>query len=128
MPNAAVMGDKMKHDSPHCHAPIHPPAPVPTPVAHPSMMPAIVSLCAPTVMIGGKQAAVVGSMSAPCSLASCVPAGPGLVVKGSMTVMFCVLPAGRVDDICAFVSCVAPIPGPTGKIMAPGVSTVVIGG
>jgi uncharacterized Zn-binding protein involved in type VI secretion len=128
MPNAAVMGDKMKHDSPHCHAPIHPAAPVPTPVAHPSMMPAIVSLCAPTVMIGGKQAAVVGAMSAPCSLASCVPAGPGMVVKGSMTVMFCVLPAARVDDICAFLSCVAPIPGPTGKIMSPGVTDVKIGG
>ena len=35
MPPAVAMGDMMKQDAPHCHAPIHPPAPVPTPAPHP---------------------------------------------------------------------------------------------
>ena len=34
---AARMGDMVKQDAPHCHAPIHPPAPTPTPVPHPAL-------------------------------------------------------------------------------------------
>ena len=34
---AARLGDMMKQDTPHCHAPIHPPAPTPTPVPHPAL-------------------------------------------------------------------------------------------
>ena len=37
MPAAARVGDMVRQDSPHCHAPIHPPAPVPTPSAHPAL-------------------------------------------------------------------------------------------
>ena len=61
MPAAARMTDKTKHDSPHCHAPIHPPAPAPTPVPHPCIMETIVSACAPTVMINNLQAATMTS-------------------------------------------------------------------
>ena len=128
MPNASVMGDNALHDNPHCHAPIHPPAPTPTPVPHPPIPHAIISACSPTVMIGGKQATVVTSMTKPCTIPPCVPAGPGMVVKGSMTVLITCLPAGRVQDLVAFTSCVAPIPSPTGKIVGPGVPTVQIGG
>jgi hypothetical protein len=37
-------------------------------------------------------------------------------------------PAARVDDLTAHASCVAPIPGPTGKILPPGCPTVIING
>ena len=124
---ASVMNDNVLHDSPHCHAPIHPAAPVPTPVPHPPIPLSIIN-GAPTVMIGGKQATIVTSMSKPCMLPSCVPAGPGIVMKGSMTVMITCLPAGRLQDMVAFAACVAPIPSPTGKIVGPGVPTVMIGG
>lgn len=128
MPEAARFGDKMKQDNPHCHAPIHPPAPVPTPVAHPPLPWTIVSLCAPTVMINNKQAAVVGSMSTPCMLPSCVPNGPGIIAKGSTSVFHGGLPAARKDDITTHPGCVAPIPGPTGKVIAPCSTDVIIGG
>jgi uncharacterized Zn-binding protein involved in type VI secretion len=88
----------------------------------------IVSACIPTVMINGKQAAVVGSISTPCSLPSCVPNGPGVIAKGSMTVFHAGMPAARQDDITAHAGCVAPIPGPTGKVIAPCSNNVIIGG
>lgn len=47
---------------------------------------------------------------------------------GSATVMINNLPAARVGDMVAFASCVAPIPSPTGKILPPGVPTVMVGG
>jgi uncharacterized Zn-binding protein involved in type VI secretion len=61
-------------------------------------------------------------------MASCVPAGPGLVSKGSATVMIGNLPAARAGDMVAFASCVSPIPSPTGKIIPPCSTTVMIGG
>ena len=128
MPAAARMTDKILQDSPHCHAPIHPAAPTPTPLAHPPLPLPIVSACAPTVMIDGLQAAVVGSVSEPCKLPSCVPNGPGIVAKGSATVFHCNLPAARVSDLSNHAGCVAPIPSPTGKILPPGSTTVIIGG
>ncbi len=127
MPAAARVGDLVKQDGAHCHAPIHPPAPSPTPVGHPAMPLAIVT-GAFTVLIGNMPAANVGSMTIPCVLAGCVPGGPGNVVKGSSTVMVGGPPAARVDDMTAHASCVAPIPGPTGKIQAPGCPTVIING
>ena len=51
-----------------------------------------------------------------------------LVVMGSFTVMIGGMPAARVNDMTAHASCVAPIPGPVGKIMPPGCPTVMIGG
>ena len=128
MPNAARMSDNVLHDNPHCHAPIHPPAPVPTPVAHPGLPLQIVGACSPKVMINKLMAAVVGSMSAPCMLPSCVPNGPGIISMGSKKVMFGGLPAARAGDMVAFAACVAPIPSPTGKVLPPCSPTVIIGG
>jgi len=128
MPIAAVVGDNALHDSPHCHAPIHPPAPVPTPVPHPPIPHAFIPPGSPTVKLGGKPALRVSDMTKPCTIPPCVPAGPGMVAMGSATVMINNLPAARVGDMVAFASCVAPIPSPTGKILPPGVPTVMVGG
>ena len=127
MPPAARLGDLVKQDAPHCHAPIHPAAPVPTPVPHPALPLAIVK-GQPTVMIGGKPAARVTDTTAPCSLPSCVPAGPGIISKGSATVMIGGMPAARKGDMTAHASCVAPIPSPVGAILAPCCPNVMIGG
>lgn len=128
MPPAARVSDLMLQDAPHCHAPIHPPAPVPTPVPHPPMPLAIIPPCAVTVMIGGPPAARVTDQSVPCMLVPCVPGGPGMIAKGSGTVLICNLPAARAGDMTAHASCVAPIPSPTGKILPPCCPTVQIGG
>ena len=122
------MTDKVMHDSPHCHAPIHPAAPVQTPVPHPTIPIDIVLKCVPTVMINNLQAAVVTSMTKPCMMPSCVPGGPGIIAKGSATVMIGMMPAARLGDMVAFASCVAPIPSPTGKIIPPCSPDVIVGG
>jgi hypothetical protein len=127
MARAARFGDSIKQDSPHCHAPIHPTVP-PTPSAHPAVPLKIVQACAPTVYIDNQQAAVVGSVSAPCNLPSCVPAGPGVIARGSATVFHCGLAAARVDDGTAHPACTAPIPAPVGKVLPPGSPFVDIGG
>jgi len=127
MPAAARMGDMVKQDSPHCHAPIHPPAPVPTPVPHPAM-PLMIIKGQPNVLIGGMAAARMSDTTGPCLLAGCVPGGPGMIMKGSATVLIGGLPAARVGDLSMHASCVAPIPAPVGKIMPPGCPTVMIGG
>lgn len=124
---AARMGDMIKQDAPHCHAPIHPAAPTPTPVAHPALPLAIIK-GEPTVLIGNMPAARVTDTSAPCTLPGCVPGGPGMIAKGSATVMIGGLPAARVNDLTSHPSCVAPIPGPVGKVLPPGCVTVMIGG
>ncbi len=127
MPPAARMGDMVRQDTPHCHAPIHPPAPVPTPIPHPGLPLAIIK-GTPTVLIGGQPAATVTSTTLPCMLPGCIPAGPGMVAMGSVTVLIGGLPAARVNDMTSHVSCVAPIPAPVGKVMPPGCPTVMIGG
>ena len=127
MPAAARLGDLIKQDAPHCHAPIHPAAPVPTAVPHPALPLAIIT-GAPTVMIGGQPAARTTDQSAPCVLPGCVPGGPGMIALGSATVMIGGMPAARVNDMTSHVACVAPIPSPTGKILPPGCPTVMIGG
>lgn len=118
----------VKHKSPHCHAPIHPAAPVPTPTPHPGKPLKIQSLTCPTVMLEGKEAATLGSMSEICSLPGCVPNGPGLIALGSFTVFHGGKPAARKGDMVAFAGCVAPIPGPVGDVQAPCRTSVVIGG
>jgi uncharacterized Zn-binding protein involved in type VI secretion len=123
MPAAARMKDKAKHDAPHCHGPHGPQGPV----AHPSMMPDII-MGSPNVKMQNEAAATLGSMTKPCMLAGCIPGGPGVIMKGSMTVMVNGKPAARVDDIVSFPACIAPIPSPTGKVMAPGATKVIIGG
>jgi len=127
MPAAARVGDMARQDSPHCHAPIHPPAPVPTPVPHPAL-PVTIITGAVNVLIGNQPAARIGSTTTPCTLAGCVPGGPATVVMGSTSVMIGGMPAARVNDLTAHPACVAPIPGPVGKIMPPGCPTVIIGG
>jgi uncharacterized Zn-binding protein involved in type VI secretion len=82
----------------------------------------------PTVLIGGSPAARVADTTAPCMLAGCVPAGPGMLAMGSTTVLIGGMPAGRVGDMTNHASCVAPIPAPTGKVIPPGCPTVMIGG
>lgn len=128
MPPAARLSDLVLQDAPHCHAPIHPPAPVPTPVPHPALPLPIMPPCAPTVLIGSLPAARATDLTKICTLAACVPAGPGIIAKGSMTVLIQNLPAARVGDLTAHATCVAPIPSPTGKILPPGCVTVQIGG
>ena len=49
---AARVGDNIKQDTPHCHAPIHPPAPTPTPAPHPALPLAILGPGCQTVRIG----------------------------------------------------------------------------
>ncbi len=125
---AARVGDMMKQDAPHCHAPIHPPAPTPTPVPHPGLPLAIIPPGSVTTKIDMMPAARVSDMSGPCTLPSCVPAGPGIISMGSTSVMIDMLPAARSGDPTAHASCVAPIPAPVGKIMPPCSPTVKIGG
>ena len=129
MPPAARAGDQVMHDGPHCHAPIHPPAPTPTPMPHPPIPIVITPATAvPNVMIAKSPAAVIGTMTAPCIMPSCVPGGPGLVTKGSSSVMISKRPGARVGDKLAFATCVGPIPGPTAAIIPPGATTVIVGG
>jgi uncharacterized Zn-binding protein involved in type VI secretion len=123
---AARLTDLVLQQGPHCHAPIHPPAPVPTPVPHPPL-PLTIIKGQPNVLIGGLPAARVTDMTQPCILPGCVPAGPGIITLGSFTTIIGGLPAARINDMTMHASCVAPIPGPVGKILPPGCPTVMIG-
>lgn len=125
---AARQGDMIKQDAPHCHAPIHPPAPTPTPTPHPALPLTILPPCSTNVKVNKKAAARQTDKSKPCMLPSCVPAGPGMIVKASMSVKINMLGAARDGDITAHVSCVAPIPSPTGKVMGPCSTNVKMGG
>jgi uncharacterized Zn-binding protein involved in type VI secretion len=51
-----------------------------------------------------------------------------MIALGSFTVLIGNMPAARANDMTAHTSCVAPIPGPVGKVMPPGCPTVMIGG
>jgi len=124
---AARVGDKMKQDAPHCHAPIHPAAPTPTPAAHPALPLDIMPPGSTNVKVDKKAAARQTDKSKPCMLASCVPAGPGMIAKASMTVKINMLGAAREGDLSAHPACVAPIPSPTGKILAFCSQTVKMG-
>jgi uncharacterized Zn-binding protein involved in type VI secretion len=66
---------------------------------------------APTVLIGGRPAAVMGGM------ATCV-GPPDSIALGSATVFLGGQPAARVGDMCAH----------GGTITGPGCATVIIGG
>ena len=125
--NAARMGDMVKQDAPHCHAPIHPAALVPTPTPHPAL-PIPIIKGQPNVLIGNMPAARVTDTTLICSLPGCIPGGPGMISKGSATVLIGNLPAARINDLTLHPACVAPIPSPVGKILPPGCRTVMIGG
>jgi uncharacterized Zn-binding protein involved in type VI secretion len=124
---AARLGDQVLNDAPHCHAPIHPAAPVPTPQPHPPTPQTLIK-GELTVLIGNQPAARATDTTTPCIPGGCVPGGPAMVSLGSTTVLIGNLPAARAGDMTAHPSCVAPIPGPTGKILPPGCPTVLIGG
>ena len=128
MPPAARVGDMVLQMAPHCHAPIHPPAPTPTPVPHPALPLPIMPPGGIPVMIGGMPAARLTDMTKICTLIPCVPAGPGMIMKGSATVLIKMMPAARMGDQTLHASCVAPIPSPTGQIIPPCCPTVMIGG
>jgi uncharacterized Zn-binding protein involved in type VI secretion len=75
----------------------------------------------PTILIGGKPAAVAGDAQA-CPLVDGVkPHAGGAIMMGSTTVLFGGRPAARVGDL---TQCV----GPPGTIAPPGCPTVIIGG
>ena len=80
------------------------------------------------MLIGNMPAARMTDQTAPCTLAGCVPGGPGMILMASTTVLIGSMPAARVGDMTLHSSCVAPIPSPTGKILPPGCPTVIIGG
>lgn len=128
MPPAARVGDQVLQTAPHCHAPIHPAAPTPTPVPHPALPLPIMPAGATKVLIGKMPAARVGDMTKICTLAPCVPAGPGVIAKGSSKVMIQKQPAARAGDLTSHPSCVAPIPSPVGNIIPPCCPKVMIGG
>ncbi len=71
----------------------------------------ILGPCVPTVLIGGKPAAVMGDMAV-CS------GPPDSIILGSTSVLIGGKPAARVGDSCAH----------GGTIVGPGVPTVLIGG
>ena len=125
MPPAAVMGDQVMQQTPHCHTP-HPVGPAPAPIPHPPLPLNIVAACAMTVLISNKPAAIQMAQTAPCMLPGCVPNGPGMIQMGSPTVMIQNLPAARLMDQTLHSGCVAPIPAPMGQIIGPGVPTVMI--
>ena len=127
MPPAARIGDNVLQTAPHCHAPIHPPAPTPTPVPHPAL-PLTIVKGQPNVLVGNMPQARVTDMTRPCMVPPCVPAGPGVITKGSATVHVGGMPAARAGDMTSHLSCVAPIPSPTGNIIPPCCVTVMIGG
>ena len=81
-----------------------------------------------SLLYGGLPAALLSDMTMTCMLPGCVPAGPGMIMLGSATVLISNLPAARVGDQTLHASCVAPIPSPMGQIMPPGCPTVIIGG
>jgi hypothetical protein len=52
MPFAARIGNMIKQDAPHCHAPIHPRGPSPTPIPYPALPLPIVTGCPQSVAEG----------------------------------------------------------------------------
>ncbi|GAA5037943.1 type VI secretion protein [Marivirga lumbricoides] len=97
MPFAAVMTDN--HVCPMSTGPV------------PHVGGPIIGPCIPTVLIGGKPAAVMGDMAV-CT------GPPDSIILGSTTVLIGGKPAARVGDTCAH----------GGTIVGPGVPTVMIGG
>jgi hypothetical protein len=125
---AARLGDNALHDAPHCHAPVHfVGGRTPQPVPHPPQPIPFVTACT-NVNIGGKRALRVNDQTAPCSPPGCTPGIPGKVVQGSASVRIGGMPAARVTDMVSFPGCAAAIPSPTGKVMGPGSTNVMIGG
>jgi len=108
-----------------------PAGPVPTPLPHP-FAGRILGNCAPTVLIGGKPAATIGSTAT--NLPPHIPQGgpfqipptnQATIMTGSATVLIGGKPAARLGDTA--ITCNDPAPLPGGKVMGTAV-TVIIGG
>ena len=82
---------------------------VPSPIPH--VGGPIIGPGAPTVLIGGQPASVVGDTC------TCTAPAPDSILKGSMTVLICKKPAARMGDTCAH-----------GGTITKGCPTVMIGG
>ena len=126
---ASVKDDAVLQTPPvHCHQ-LHPmgPAQVPVPVA--PLPPLKLKTGAGRVKIGGKPACRVTDKTQDCNLPACPKAkgGPGEVAMGSTTVKIEGQFAARIGDATKHAQCVGPIPAPVGKIVGPGIPTVLIG-
>ena len=129
---ASVEGDAVIQTPPaHCHqAHPAPPAP-PIPVPVPPLPPLTVVAGAKKVKIGGKPATLKGDKTKDCMLVCVKPkGGPGVVAVASTKVKIEGKFAARILDTTKHDKCMAPppaVPAPTGKILGPGVLTVLIG-
>ena len=85
--NAARMGDMVKQDAPHCHAPIHPAALVPTPTPHPAL-PIPIIKGQPNVLIGNMPAARINDLTLHPACVAPIPSPVGKILPpGCPTVM-----------------------------------------
>lgn len=127
---AAKLGDKVVATDTHIVMVPSAGGPVPTPMPFP-FTGTITGGCVPTVLIGGKPAAVVGSMAT--NLPPHVPTGGTFqnpptnlarIILGSATVLIGGKPAARNGDKAT--TCNDPAPLPVGTVVA--VGTVLVGG
>lgn len=129
---AATMGDRITAVDTHIILiPAPPGPPIPTPLPHP-FNGIIDSGCVPTVLIGGKPAATVGSgaMNTPPHIPqggpfSVPPTNRATIMTGSATVMIGGKPAARTGDTAITCDDIAPTV-PKG-IVAGSALTVLIG-
>ena len=128
---AAKQGDKVMASDTHILLVPSPGGPVPTPIPHP-FSGTLMGGLSPTVKIGGKAAAVVGSTATntpphipanPAAPFQKPPANKGTVQVGSLTVKINGKAAARHGD--TVLTCNDPADLPAGKIIA--VGTVNIG-
>jgi uncharacterized Zn-binding protein involved in type VI secretion len=128
------MGDTATGVCTHIVAVPSPGGPVPTPLPHPYSG-KILGGCVMTVMLGGKPAAVLGSMlqnvpphipTPPGTAPAVPPTNDGKIMLGSATVLIGGKPAARVGD--QVLTCTNSTPPGMGAIVGPGAMTVIIGG
>ncbi|MFI8106589.1 PAAR domain-containing protein [Streptomyces sp. NPDC086023] len=124
---AARLGDKVTGSHLHPLIPPPPNPPVPVPMTFPYQA-TLTGGCCPTVRIGGKPAATLGTAvtlspphipPAPQTFAPQFPppTNTGTVTTGSATVRIGGKPAARVTDIA--LTCNQPEPAPNGRIQPP---------
>ena len=72
--------------------------------------------CSTNTKVDKKAVARAGDKAKPCMLPGCVPAGPGMIAKGSQTVKVNNMPMARANDMTSHPACAAPDPGaPTAR-------------
>lgn len=121
---AAKMGDRVTATDIHIVLVPSPGGPVPTPTPLP-FTGVISSGCAPTVLISGQPAAVVGSGAVnqpphipPNGTFQVPPTNQATIVSGSATVLIEGAPAARTGDTA--LTCNDPAPLPQGTVVAAG--------